>query len=471
MTTTRVKLAPEALELARGFARIRRQMRLPTTWPPEVQKEAETAAIAARDPAGYSDARDVELVTIDPPGSRDLDQAFHAKSHRSGYVLHYAIADVGAFVAPGSAIDVESRKRGQTLYCPDERVLLYPVLSEGAASLLPDRDRPSVLWTIELDHDGRPTDVDVRRALVRSRAQLTYEDAQRAIDNGDETSLGALKAVGELRLEQERARGGVSLNLPDQEVVRSSGSYHLAYRVPLPVESWNAQISLLTGMAAAEIMIGGGVGLLRTMPAADDQTIALLRRSAGALGHEWPQPVSYPDFVRTLDPARPGDAALVMLATRLFRGVGYTYFDGVAPADAAQHAIAAPYAHVTAPLRRLADRFATEIVLSLCANATPPAWCLEALPQMPDVMKEADRRAGELERRVIDFVEAVVMESHREETFDAVVVELGRRGGTIQIKDPAVLAPCDGSLQLGSEIRARLVEVDPERGRLRFAAS
>jgi exoribonuclease R len=160
-----------------------------------------------------------------------------------------------------------------------------------------------------------------------------------------------------------------------------------------------------------------------------------------------------------------------MLATRLFRGVAYTYFEGNPPADAAQHAVAAPYAHVTAPLRRMADRFATEVVLSVCANAKPPAWCSEALPQMPDAMKEAERRARELEGRVVDFVETVVMESHRGETFDAVVVELGRHGGTIQIKDPAVLAPCDGSLELGSSIRARLVEVDPERGRLRFAAN
>jgi exoribonuclease R len=217
-------------------------------------------------------------------------------------------------------------------------------------------------------------------------------------------------------------------------------------------------------------MIRGGLGLLRTMPAPDEQTIALLRRSAAALDHAWPDSVSYPDFVRTLDPSRPADAALVMLATRLFRGVAYTYFVGAAPADAAQHAIAAPYAHVTAPLRRVADRFATEVVLSICANAPPPAWCREALPRLPDEMKEADRRAGELERRVVDFVEAVVMESRRGETFDAVVVELGRHGGTIQIKDPAVLAPCDGSLELGSSIRARLVEVDPDRGRLRFEA-
>ncbi|MEA2475807.1 MAG: hypothetical protein QOC87_6 [Actinomycetota bacterium] len=472
MTTRRVKLAPDALELARGFARIRSQMHLPEGWSQEVEDEANRVAAGPLDPKGYADARHIEFVTIDPPGSRDLDQAFHAERKGSGFVVHYAIADVNAFVPPGSALDVESRKRGQTLYCPDERILLYPsVLSEGAASLLPDSDRPSVLWTIELDDHGRPTDVDVHRAIVRSRQQLTYEDAQNEIDNGDGTSpLAVLKTVGGLRVEQERERGGVSLNLPDQEVLRSGSTYRLSYRAPLPVEAWNAQISLLTGMAAADIMIRGGVGLLRTMPAPDEQTVVLLRRSAAALGHEWPASTSYPDFVRTLDPSHPTDAALVMLATRLFRGVAYTYFEGTPPADAAQHAIGAPYAHVTAPLRRMGDRFATEVALALCANTKPPAWCVEALPAIPEAMKESDRRAGELERRVVDFVEAVAMEDRRGETFDAVVVEVGRHGGTIQIKEPAVLARCDGALTLAATVRARLAEVDPDRGRLRFEA-
>ncbi|MDQ3877185.1 MAG: RNB domain-containing ribonuclease [Actinomycetota bacterium] len=468
MTTRRVRLAPDAAELTRGFERIRRQMELPLDFPADVSREAEGAA-SRLDLSGHGDARDIEFVTIDPPGSRDLDQALHIARQGDGYVVHYAIADVQSFVSPGQALDAESRRRGQTLYCPDERILLYPhLLSEGAASLLPDVDRPATLWTIELDADGRQTAADVRRTIVRSRRQLTYEDAQQEIERGSDSPLEGLEIVGRLRLELERERGGVSLNMPDQEVVRSGPSYRLEYRTPLPVESWNAQISLLTGMAAADIMIRSGIGLLRTMPAPDEDVVALLRRSAAALGHEWPPSTSYPDFVRTLDPARPADAALVMLATRLFRGVAYTYFEGEPPSDAAQHAIAAPYAHVTAPLRRMGDRFATEIALSICAGVKPPAWCREQLPSIPEEMKGADRRAGELERRIVDFVETVVLQARIGERFDAVVVEVGRRGGTIQIQDPAVLASCDGSLELGSSIQAVLQEADPARGRLRF---
>ncbi|MFN2594074.1 MAG: RNB domain-containing ribonuclease, partial [Actinomycetota bacterium] len=442
MTTRRVRVAPEAAELTRGFARIRQQMHLPETFPEEVERQAESVARKPVDPTGYLDARDIEFVTIDPPGSKDLDQAFHAQESPSGFVVHYAIADVAAFVESGSALDAESLSRGQTLYCPDRRILLYPpVLSEGAASLLPDQDRPSILWTIELDGNGRTAKVDVRRALVRSRRQLTYQDAQGEIDRkGGAPSLTALKAIGLLRLEVERARGGVSLNLPDQEVVKAGSTYRLDYRAPLPVESWNAQISLMTGMAAADLMIKGGIGLLRTMPAPDQDTLAVLRRSAAALDRPWREGTTYPDFVRSLDPSRPADAALVMLATRLFRGVAYTYFEGAPPPDAAQHAIAAPYAHVTAPLRRMGDRFATEIALSICAGHPSPPWCSQSLPEIPERMKESDRRDGELERRVVDFVEAVVMETRVGEVFDATVVEVGHRGGTIQIKEPAVLA-------------------------------
>jgi exoribonuclease R len=188
-----------------------------------------------------------------------------------------------------------------------------------------------------------------------------------------------------------------------------------------------------------------------------------------ALGLEWPEEMPYADFVRSLDAHIPEQAALATQATQLFRGVAYTSFDGKRPADAKHHAIAAPYAHVTAPLRRLADRYANEIVLSLAAQKPPPQWCVDALPELAEEMKESDRRDGELERRIIDLVEAVVLSDRRGEEFDAVVVEVHKRGGLLQLKNPAVLAPADGNnLELGQSVTARLAEIDPSRGQLRF---
>jgi exoribonuclease R len=471
MVNRRVRLSPTAEELVAGFDRIRDEMQLPTDFPSEVEMEAREVERTPIDASAYADARAIEFVTIDPVGSVDLDQAFHAERKGTGYVVHYAIADVAAFVSPGSASDREARQRGQTLYCPDERIRLYPSnISEGVGSLLPKQDRPAVLWTFHLDVSGRPSSVDVRRALVRSRQQLTYEAAQEAIDGGNATpSLALLERIGRLRQELERERGAISLEVPEQEVLKKDSSFRLAYRTPVPVEGWTAQISLLTGMAAADIMLRGGVGLLRTMPPPEEATITKLQHSAAALGVRWDPSTSYPDFIRALNPRKPAHAALLTLTTQLFRGVRYVAISGEAHRQTQHHAIAAAYAHVTAPLRRMADRFANEIVLSLASAKKPPEWCLSALPHLPKEMKEGDRRADELERRIIDFVEAAILADRRGEVFSGVVVELHKRGGTVQVREPAVLAPCEGrDLKLGSTVRVRLDEADPSQGRIKF---
>nr|MDT0526822.1 RNB domain-containing ribonuclease [Streptomyces sp. DSM 41633] len=124
---------------------------------------------------------------------------------------------------------------------------------------------------------------DVRRALVRSRAKLDYAGVQRRIDaRTAEEPLALLREIGRLREEQELARGGISLDVPEQEITGRDGSYGLAYRAPLPAEAWNAQISLLTGIAAAHLMAEAGTGILRTLPTDPDGAVARLRRSARA---------------------------------------------------------------------------------------------------------------------------------------------------------------------------------------------
>ena len=230
---------------------------------------AERAASSPRLPD--LDRTDIELVTIDPPGSRDLDQALHITRDGSGFLISYAIADVAAFVSAGDPVDLEAHRRVMTLYAPHRRTPLHPpVLSEGAASLLPNQVRPALLWTIRTDARGRMTDAEVNRALVRSRAQLSYADAQAEIDSGSpRETLELLSLVGRWRERREIDRGGVSLQTPEQEVVADESGWRLVFRAPLPVEGWNAQISLLTGMAAAHLMLYGQIGVLRTMPPAD----------------------------------------------------------------------------------------------------------------------------------------------------------------------------------------------------------
>ncbi|MFE7587318.1 RNB domain-containing ribonuclease [Streptomyces gardneri] len=456
---------------------LRTELAIPEAFPPAVLAEAEAAAKNPRLPA--YDATDLPFLTIDPPASTDLDQAMHlARRADGGYRVHYAIADVAAFVAPGSALDAEAHRRVLTLYFPDGRVPLHPpVLSEGAASLLPGEPRPALLWRIDLDAEGRRVATDVRRALVRSRAKLDYADVQRRIDSGTaEEPLALLREIGRLRESLEAERGGISLTVPEQEIVESDHTYSLAFRAPLPAEGWNAQISLLAGMAAADLMTAAGTGVLRTLPTAPDGAVARLRRSARALGVDWPHHVSYADVVRSADPANPRHAAFLQECTTLLRGAGYTVFtDGHIPTPAVHAAVADEYTHCTAPLRRLVDRYAGELCVAAVAGNEPPEWVRAALPGLPDEMAAGSRRANTVERESVDIVEAALLKERVGEVFDAYVIDVKEREpavGTVHLEDPAVVARIAGGtsrLPLGEWLRVRLAEADPGSAKVLFA--
>lgn len=452
-------------DLKAPLSALRTELKVPGDFPPEV---LEDAAGSSWSRTGRIDATDLELVTLDPQGSRDLDQAFAIQPVDRGFRFHYAIADVGAFVDPGGPMAAEAERRGETLYLPDGRSPLYPPsLSEGAASLLPDADRPAVLWRIDLDADGEPTSVNVRRAIVRSRAQLDYTslDAHPEIER-------LLAKVGELRAQRERERGGVSLNAPEQDVVRDGDGdgWTLEYRIQVAAEGWNAQLSLLAGMAAAKLMVSAKIGLLRTLPKPRHRTVASMHRTAAALGIDWPDATPYAEVIRGLDPNKGTNAAMMRLATSLFRGAGYVAFDGQLPEQIRHAAVAAPYAHATAPLRRLADRYVSEVCLAICAGTAVPEWARTGLPELPHLMAAADQHAHQVDRAVVDLAETVLLQDRVGEVFDGVVVEVEDDHGEIQLRDPPVRARLDGAdLPLGEQVSARLVTADVANRALAFA--
>ncbi|GGN29351.1 exoribonuclease R [Actinoplanes campanulatus] len=518
------------------FSGLRRELGLPGEFPAAVLSEAEESARVT--PLPGVDRTGVEFVTLDPASSRDLDQAVHlSRRAGGGYRVRYAIADVAAYVRPGGVLEAESWARGQTVYLPDGRIPLHPpVLSEGAVSLLPDGDRAAVLWTIDLDGDGETVAVEVERARVRSRAKLDYVTVQRQIDAGTVPEpLALLPEIGALLARRAAERGAVNLPLPSQEVERDGDGWRLVLRAPLPVEEHNAQISLLTGMAAARIMLAGGIGLLRTMPAPKPEAVQTLRAAAGPLGVTWAAGASVGEVVASVDPSGPRGAAFLDQAADLLRGAAYTAFgadapstpgsgtgarpetgDGGAgpgrgepaeagsggprggragraesaeagsgrprggrggagvPAETGHGGVGAPYAHVTAPLRRLADRYATEICLALHAGRTVPDWAMEALTRLPKAMSSTDRVASAADRGAIDLAEAVLLQGRVGEVFEAAVLDRdepsGKRpaGGTIALDDPAVRAKCLGDLPLGSRIDVRLTAADPVTRTVRF---
>ncbi len=448
-------------------------MELPGAFPADVVAAAVEAAANPRLPA--EDRSDIPFVSIDPPGAMDLDQALHVARDGDGFVVHYAIADVAAFVQPGDPVDLEANRRGETLYGANDKIPLHPpALSEDAASLLPDRLRPALLWTIQLDRTGEGTSVDVHRATVRSRQRLDYDGVQEAIDAGRaDPMFDVLREIGELRIERERRRGGVSLPLPDQEIRDGDHDWRLEFRARRDIEDWNEQISLLTGMAAAHLMLQHGVGLLRTLPEPDPRAIGRLRRSARALDIAWPRSASYPEFIRSLDPTDPRHVAMLVSCTSVLRGAGYAAFDGDPPAQPLHSALASTYTHVTAPLRRLVDRYTGELCVALCSGEPVPGWVLEALPGLPRTMAVSGQRAGRYERAVIDLAEALVLAPRVGETFEASIVDVDDRDrsrGVAMLHALAIEAPVSGGaeLPLGEVVSIRLAQADPEHRKIAF---
>jgi exoribonuclease R len=209
--------------------------------------------------------------------------------------------------------------------------------------------------------------------------------------------------------------------------------------------------------------------LLRTLPPARPEDVARLRLLAPALGVDWPADALPGAVIAGLDPAWPGHAAFMEEAVTLLRGAAYTAFDGAPPPQPGHGGVGAPYAHVTAPLRRLVDRFGTEVCLALAGGREPAPELRAALPELPGLMAASDRRTREVERAVVDATEAWVLRGREGETFSAVVVDAEDGRGSVILDDLAIRGRCTGEgLRPGTRVRVRLSQADVAGRTVRF---
>jgi exoribonuclease R len=452
---------PDCL-LAEGLTAIRAQYKVPAAFPPAI--EAAASAAAGRLPSGHRDRTGEAFVTLDPASSTDLDQAFTIEPAGADLLLHYAIADVAWFVADGDPLDQEAWARGETTYLPDGKASLYPrALSEAAASLLPDGPRPAVVFTTRVASDGALSLDGVERAVIRSRAKLAYETAR-------EDQLPAGFAELAARMERgDLARGAARIDPPEQEVERDDlGHFTLRLRPLGLAERRNAALSLATNLAVAQALLAAGTGLFRVMAGPDERAVARLRHTAKAFGLTWPQQATLQQFERTLDPADPPSAAFMLALRRAGNGASYVPFkQGETPWHAA---IAAPYCHVTAPLRRLADRYVIRAALALAQGQSVPVEVTEAFARLGPVMEKAGARGAQVERAVIDLAEAAILAGREGEHFAAVVTDITEQGARIQLCDLPVVARASARKVLpGDPITVRLDGADPIRREVRFS--
>ena len=447
--------------LAQGLAAIREQFAVTPGFPPQVIAAAQAAA--RRAPADHVDRTGVPFVTLDPATSTDLDQAFAIEAAGADLLLHYAIADVAWFVSDGDPVDAEAWKRGTTLYLPDGKAGLYPpVLAEAAASLLPDGPRPAVIFAVRVAPDGTATLDGVERAIIRSRAKLAYATVR------EQDLPAGFDEIARRVAAAENRRGAARVDPPEQQVERmADGSFTLRFRPPNAAERRNAALSLATNLAVARYLQAAATGLFRVMAAPEPSAEARLRRTAEAFGLDWNAAMPLAAFERTLDPGHARHAAFMMAVRRAGQGASYEAFTPGAPPWHA--AVAAPYAHATAPLRRLADRYVIRAALALARGQAVPAEVEDAFRRLPPVMARAEARAGQIDRAVIDLAEASFLASHTGATFDAVVTDVAENGARIQLCDPAVVARVRAAGVLpGTRLPVRLVSADPARRTMAF---
>ena len=449
--------------LAEGLTAIRTQFQLPAAFPPDA--EAEATAAVAKPITDHVDRTNMQFVTLDPLSSTDLDQAFAIEQSGSDIILHYAIADIGWFVSNGGPTDTEAWARGETIYLPDGKISLYPkALSEGAASLLPDADKPCIRFTVRVDSNGHAKLDGAERSVIRSSAKLGYATAKPSdLPAGfDELSRRIAAA--------EQARGASRVDPPQQQVVEQpDGSFTLEFRPMSDMEQDNAALSLADNLAVADALYAHQTGLFRVMGEPDEWSIRRLRHSAKAFGLDWPKSMSLEDRQRSLDPNDPKQAAFMLAIRRTGAHASYAPFK---PGEKPWHsAMRATYVHGTAPLRRLADRFVTEAALAVANGKSVPDWVSAAFEKLPDVMNRAESKAGQVDAAVLELAEAVELQGRVGETFDGTVTDYDRkRGARIQICDPAIITRIPvNDIQIGDPVRLRLDQADPSQRLTRFS--
>ena len=399
---------------------------IPAEFPPAALAEA--ASARPFDPAGRTDLRDLALVTIDGSDARDFDDAVWAEpdddpANPGGWHIVVAIADVGAYVTPGSALDREAERRGNSVYFPDRVVPMLPeALSNDLCSLVPGADRPCLAVHLWIDPAGRKRRHRFERGVMRSATRLTYDAVQAAQDGypdgPPETPFplapdrlaalyGAFAALDRMR----RSRGALVLDLPEHRIVLDGDRRPIAIipRTRLDSHRLIEEFMILANIAAAEELESRHQACMyRVHDQPDPEKLAALRDFLGELGIPGlvlakGQVVRPELFNRVLEraAAMPEAAMINELVLRAQAQAVYS------PNNLGHFGLAlARYAHFTSPIRRYADLL---VHRALIAGTTPARDAGEALGAIGEHISATERRAAAAERAALDRYRATLL--------------------------------------------------------------
>ncbi len=482
---------------------------IPTDFGTEAIAEAEKAR-PVRLAGARVDLRDVPLVTIDPEDARDHDDAVWAApdddpANRGGWQVIVAIADVAHYVRPGSALDAEARKRGNSVYFPDRVVPMLPEsLSAGLCSLKPGVGRPCLAVHMRFDADGRKLRHEFMRGVMRSAARLTYRQAQDAVDGRPDDVTGPLlepilkplyAAYEALTRERER-RQPLNIDMPERRVVIGEDGFIAAV---YPRERLDAHRLIEEFMIAANVCAA--------------ETCEALHQPCMYRIHEEPDPAKVEalrEFLATLDiRLAKGQRIRPVLFNRVLKQVADTPHRHLVnqivlrtqsqahygPNNLGHFGLALPrYAHFTSPIRRYADLLVHRAIvlgMKLGRDGLPPEAEAE-FPSLGEQISVAERRAVSAERDALDRFTAAYMADRVGATFMGRISGVTRFGVFVQLDETGAdgLVPISSLgedyydhdeahhcligrhtgavFRLGDRVEVRLREADPVTGGIRL---
>ena len=408
---------------------------IPHIFPEETLEEAPRAAKLKLSEKTREDLRHLPIVAIDPADARDHDDAIWAEPDgQGGFNAVVAIADVSFYVRPGSALDREARKRGNSVYFPDRVVPMLPeILSADVCSLKEGEDRAAMACHLHINGDGKVSSFRFTRALVRIAHNIAYEDAQKAVDSGSPPEYlthlwDAWKALAAAR----HARDPLELELPERRVMLDEKGQiaEIALRERLDAHRVVEDFMIAANVAAAKALEAKTAPVVYRVhePPSREKLIALRDYLATmdkklALG----QVVTPGLFNRMLkDVTDEAEKALVMEA--VLRSQTQAYYG---PANAGHFGLSlGSYAHFTSPIRRYADLLVHRALVDAykLEQPAPPGSLPDtsglsdrdraSLQQVSDAISQTERRAMEAERDTIDRYVAAWLSARVGEVFD-----------------------------------------------------
>lgn len=411
-------------------------------FPHEVLDQAETAARRGFGASGREDLTGLEVLTIDGPRTREVDDGLSVEPLGDGVRLGVHIADPGAFVLPDDPVDREAQARGLTHYHPDLRLsMLPPALSEDAASLVAGAERPALSFLVDLDAACGVRARRIARSVIRTRVRLSYDEADRhaAEATGPYGELLArLARIGEARELLRLTRGALSIRIPEVELhVEAEGRVELERIDPgSPSRRAVSEAMILAGEIAAGLCLDARLpAIFRRQAPADP--------SVGASGSTVTDPIAARRVRRTLSRAetsvRPG----------VHHGLGL-----------------AAYAQVTSPLRRFQDLVTQRQIAAHLAGETPP-YDEQALRRIAATTEQAELDARRAERAAEDYWLLRYLEPRVGQTLEALVVETDPRPVVLLLETQREQPlPALAGIEAGRPVQVVVQRVNPRAGLL-----